>query len=129
MTLIASTWTPGRWWRTRRVERTVRAFTSAPTSPMPVLGEVVHSVTASWGAGGWTLRFGPSGPATTVPRLTGAEPDARVLVAAALGMPPRSVRVRIVPDVGTVETVLALRRAGVARPPRRPVWRPGPDRV
>ncbi len=90
-----------------RTVRAVRAVADPLTAPLPRLTDVVHAVTATFGATGWTLRFAPSGHQAVVERLVDADVAARRLVGSALGLSPASVRVRIAPDD---ETLVAVRR-------------------
>lgn len=73
--------------------------------PMPRLTDVVHAVTATFGPGGWTLRFGPSGQHVVVDRLADAHAAARRLVGGALGIPAATVRTRITPDRATLTSL------------------------
>lgn len=83
---------------TRRSDRVAEPL----TLPLPRLVDVVHPVTATFHATGWTLRFGPSDRSVVVDRLADADAAARKLVGAVLGVPAASVRIRITPDRATL---------------------------
>jgi len=83
--------------------RPVRVVADPLTSRLPRLTDVVHAVTATFGASGWTLRFGPAGRQVVVDRLADADLAARRLVGSVLGVPADTVRIRITPDRATLE--------------------------
>ncbi|PVZ11111.1 hypothetical protein [Actinomycetospora cinnamomea] len=87
--------------------RPARGVAEPMTMPLPRLADVVHAVTARFGSSCWTLRFGPGGEQVVVARLAEADAAARRLVGRVLGVPADAVRIRITPDLATLE---ALRR-------------------
>lgn len=91
------------------VPLTVRPVADPLTAPLPRLTDVMHAVTATFGAGGWTLRFGPSDHRSVVARLADADGAARRLVGTVLGLPPAAVRVRITPDRDTLSSLRRTR--------------------